>query len=445
MFKKIILSLILILSLVMMINNAYYYPVNGGYDAMLHLRYAKIISEEGRIPTFKETRENYNPPLFYLISGLTTRVYSHFTGLIFFEAAKVWQYVNIVLALVSFYLWLAIIKSISPKKSALPLLFAILLLSLPVWYKTIVMFSIETWFLFTVSLAFWFFINHFLSRPNIANTVILGLLLIVNLLSRLSAVALVLTIFIGLLGLTYLKKISWKRLAAIISLLALMIALGTGWFYYGRRNEAIYGVGEGGEPDLPFFKRQPLSFYIDVPFQLMMTYPMRQNMPLNKLIPIYYDEFWGDFWNYYPQRRFGISVAEVRKDREVSQASRIKTLVLQNQINLVPTFLMLTGFAICLYQFLSTLKRPNRLWLVQGIMLTFTIFTWAGFLVLLTKFPSWKGDSIKASYMLSLLPIFIYFLANNLLVLFKFKKMFFWPAIVWLSFSTLINLNFSWF
>ena len=428
-----------------MVNNAYNYPVNGGYDSRAHLDYAKIISEQWRIPTFEETIENYNPPLFYLISGLVIKGFGQITNQEFFTAAKIWQYVNIVLAVVVSYLWYRIIKELYPKNKLDPKIFLLLLLTLPVWYKTIVMFSIETWFLFTVSLALWFFITRFRIKQDLFNTVILGLILVINLLSRLSAIVLVITVFFGLAGLAYTKKISLRKTISTLVILSILVSVGTVWFYFGKRHEGIYAVGEVSEPDVPFFQRQPLSFYIDIPFKLMMTYPMRQSIPINKLIPIYYSDFWGDFWNYYPQRRFGITISEVRQDREKSVPQRIKALVLQNQINLTPTILIFFGFFTTLYKFLAKIKKPDFFWLVDGIMLMLTILSWAGFIALITKYPNWKGDSIKASYMFYLMPVFIYFLFNLLVDLYKSKRIIFWPVSLWLTFAGLINLHFSWF
>lgn len=427
-----------------MVNNAYHYPVNGGYDAALHLRYAKIISEEWRIPTFEETRENYNPPLFYIVSGLLVRGYSYLSGQEFFEAAKIWQFANIILAMISVYFWCQIIQSVYYQKTKYQLVYLVLLLSIPVWYKTAVMFSIEIWFLFTVSLAFWFLITHYFFKPSWRNLIILSLIMLVNLLSRLSSIALLGSLLTGLLAFSYWKKVSMLKTLLIISVVACIITIGSGWFYLGRHDEGIYGVGEGGEPETPFFKRQPLSFYIDVPFTLMMTYPVRQSTPVNKLIPIFYNEFWGDFWNYFPQRRFGLTVLQVRQDRETTTPERVSRLVLQNQVNLVSTLAMALGMFLLTWRIFANLKKPNSRWLIDVTLLAYTFLSWVGFIILLTKFPSWKGDSIKATYMISLLPIFIYFIIETCLAI-KTKIYIFGPIVIWLALATMINLNFSWF
>jgi len=422
-----------------MVHNAYFYPINAGYDASLHLRYADIVSHQWRIPTFKESRENYNPPLFYLASGLTGRIAQNLTNQEYLSAIKVWQYVSIILATVSLYLWYLIIKKLHPKNNFLQISFLVLLFSLPVFHKTIVMFSIETWFLFTTSVSFWFLITHFLSKPNLKNTFILSLLLVVNLLTRMSAIVLLITVLAAFLGLIFNKKLSFKKAFLFFCLLLVIIFGLTSWFYLGRPSQEIYGVGEGGEVEIPFFKRQPISFYLDVPFKFMMTHPIRLTDPLNKLIPIYYSEFWGDFWNYYSQRRFGISVIARKKDHYLTSGKRVASLALQNQINLPATLLIVSGF---IYLVIKNRKKMN---IPESLFLTFTLFTWLGFLTLLTKYPSWKGDSIKASYMLYNLPIFIYALTVFIFKVLRKYKYLFIPIIIYLSATTIINLIWSWY
>lgn len=439
MVKKIILIIVIALGLGFMFHNAYFYPVTAGYDAWLHLRYADTVSHQWRIPTFEETRENYNPPLFYLVSGLTGRLAQKLTNQDYFTAIKGWQYVSILLATVSLYLWFLIVKKLHPEDKLFQAGFIIILFSLPVFHKTIVMFSIETWFLFTTSLSFWFLITRFIDKPNLRNTLFLSLLLVINFLTRMSAVVLLITVAVALISLFIKKKISLKKMVLVSSLISFIIYCSTSWFYLGRNSQEVYGVGEGGELTIPFFKRQPISFYLDVPFKFMMTHPIRLTEPLNKLIPIYYSEFWGDFWNYYSQRRFGISVEARKKDHYLTSGERVANLALQNQINFPATLLMVSGFIYLL------LKNKKRLNLPESLFLTFTLFTWLGFLALLTKYPSWKSDSVKASYMLSNLPIFAYALTIFVFKFLKGYKYFFVPVIIYLFSSTIINLVWSWY
>jgi len=428
-----------------MFHNAYFFTTDAGYDAMLHMRYSKIISHEFRIPSFQETRENYNPPAFYLISGLIGRIVSTFLNQDFFSSLKAWQYLSVLLATLSLYLWYKISLKLFSKNQLLSFSFVALIFSLPVFQKTIVMFSIETFFLFLTSLIFYYLAFHFLPKPSYKTTTILSLLVSLILLTRMSGVVIFLTIVFVFFGLLIIKKITLKKLILYLGLLLTIVFLSTSWFYIGRRDQDIYGVGEGGQPDKPFFQRQPLLFYTDVPFKFMMTYPVRLHEPLNKLVPIYYSEFWGDFWNYYPQRRFGYPISIIRKNRYFSPPKRVANLALQNQINLLPTLIMIAGFSYFAFKnFYTTFTKPDQKWLIESSFIVLSIFTWLGFLALLTKYPSWKGDSIKASYMLYNLPIFVYFSLSFLVIKLK-SKIFLVPIVIWLLIATVINLYWGWF
>ena len=78
------------------------------------------------------------------------------------------------------------------------------------------------------------------------------------------------------------------------------------------------------------------------------------------------------------------------------------------------------------------------------LLITFLV-TWVGFLYSITFHGSLKGDSIKASYMLFILPIFVYFQVNFLFEVVKKNKYIFVPVVVWLTLTTVINLWWSWY
>ena len=430
MVKKILVTIGLLAGLILVFHNAGAYPYNAGYDSGLHLKYAEIVSREWRIPTFAETRENYNPPLFYLISGLIGKNFSF----------KFWQYLNVTLALFSLWLWYRVFVKLQPKNKMIPVAAIILVFSWPVFHKTIVMFSLEAFFMLTTALDLWLFINRCQININFKKLLTLSILVTANLMSRMPGLITVVVISAGIIALWLSQKLTFKQVGRYLTVFWLVIGLGSGWFYLGRSRQEVFGVGEGGESEKPFFQRQPIAFYVDVPFTLMMTYPMRQNLPLNKMIPIFYNEFWGDFWNYYPQPRFGLALAEVRKNRELSNPQRIKSLVLQNQINLLPTLLMISGF---IYLLLKNMTK--KFILVEAMMGLFAVLTWLGFLALLTKYPSWKSDSVKASYMLFVLPI--YGFATSLFV-FQFLKKYrplFILSVVILILAAIVNFSWSWY
>ena len=308
------------------------------------------------------------------------------------------------------------------------------------------MFSIELFFMFLTSLIFWYFITVFQPKPSLSKIIILSGLIVINLLTRMSAIVTISTMIIGMFGLGYIKKLNWRKVINYLAVLLILTAIGTSWFYYGRRHEDIYNVGEGKESEIPFFKLQPLSFYTNIPFKFMMTYPFRLTVPLNEMIPLYYSEFWGDFWNFYSQRRYGISVDARKKDHYLSSPERVANLALQNQVNLPFTLLMITSFIYFIIQAIKGfLIKSNHKWLNETIFLAFSCLTWLGFLALLTKFPSWKSDSVKASYMLYNIPIFVYFTVVFLFEVLKKHKVIFIPVAIYLILASGINLWWCWY
>src|SRR3954463_12521241 len=52
---------------VVVVYNAFHYPSVAGYDAELHIQYARTLVTDWRIPT--ELRNYYTPPGFFLLAG----------------------------------------------------------------------------------------------------------------------------------------------------------------------------------------------------------------------------------------------------------------------------------------------------------------------------------------------------------------------------------------
>ena len=348
--------------------------------------------------------------------------------------------------MVGLYLWFKIIAKLHPTNKLIPYFCIVWIFSLPVFQKMMPMYTIEPFLLFTIALVFWYFIIIFQPKPTLKKTIILSILTSINILSRLSSLILPPTIVFGMLGLGLLKRISWKKVLGFSAIFIIITITTSGWFYYARRNEKIIGAGTGKIQDSTFSK-YGLSFHTDIPFHHMMTYPLR--LPpenLNFLIPVYYSTFWGDYWNYYAQSRFNISSDALRNDRYIVNTQRIKSLSLQNQVNLIPTLLLLSGLFYHLIQVFK--KIPSQLsdkWLTQSMFLVFFSLTWLGFLYFITFHPSWKNDGIKACYMLFSIPILIYMATVLLLKKIRKNKIIFIPIIIWLILATSINLWWSWY
>jgi len=435
--------------ILLMTSNAIHYDYLGGYDAWGHIKYAKITSQQWRFPTKTESHESYNPPLFYLLSGSIIRLTSIVNNQDFESSINAFKPVGIFLAISYLLAWFKIFQRLYPKQKTSQVIFIILLFSLPVFHKTIVMLNTEILLMTLVSFALWYFIAVFQDKPTIKKTLVLAGLTSLALLTRFPALPLFIAIMIGILGLGFIKKITWKNSLKLLLVFLIFVVTATSWFYYGRRQHGIYTGGRNSEPtEIPFFKRQSLAFYFDIPFTLMMNYPIRfsPQTPLNRLIPIYYSDLWGDWWNYFSQRRFGISVEDRRQDHYLTTPQRVANLALQNKINFPTTLLIVVGFCSLILRTIKAIyKKPNNKWLTELIFLNLSLLTWIGLLIFLTKYPYYKANGVKPSYMLSAIPVFIYSAVTFLLGVLKKNKPIFISLTLWLAFSTAINLWFDYY
>lgn len=457
MHKNTILALFLILFSFIYLHNAYFYPVAGGFDGPLHFAYTEIISSKFRIPTYEETREFYNPPIFYLTSGLLARFLEFFTKIEFKIVLKSWQYINVFFTLATAVIWYKILLSLYPKKLTVALAFLILFLSAPVVAKTTAMYNPETLFMFLSSLTWWFLIKKYFKNPSIKNILILSILTIFALLTRIPGMIILASVIVVNLLMFLSKKISSRLLIRNSALFLIIIFLATSWYYIGGIEKGVYKFGEYKADveinQVSFFLRQPISFYIDVPFVLLMTSPYRggfSTLP-NRLIPIYYSEFWGDYWNYYRHQRYPLSEEEEKKFEsnkfKISQ-KRLNLLAWQNRINLPLTLLMIIGTAFIGIKniiFFMRKKADKRI-LVENGLFIFNLLTWLAFMYALIKFPQhWKGDNIKPTYMLFNIPVMYYFLTIFLFVNLRKNKILFTLFIISIIAATLSNLFFIYY
>ena len=183
-----------------------------------------------------------------------------------------------------------------------------------------------------------------------------------------------------------------------------------------------------------------------------MKTPIRPYFP-NRFIPIFYSTFWGDYWNYYRQQRFPLSEEEEIKFSESTNkvkisAARLNLLAWQNRINLIPSLILLIGMAAGVFHAIKNLRLGRTLdqqRLGEVFLATFFIVAFLAFFYTNIQFPNtYKGDTIKASYILFAIPALIYF-GVKFLISFSQKKFIFYPAILILVISIIFNLNFAWF
>jgi len=450
MLKNKIVWLILLLAGVILVHNILTYPPKGGFDYVRRTTYSRIISQEFRFPTYEETSEVYDAPAFYFLSGLMARGIAAISHSEFLDALAHVRFLTAILGLVSFYLWYKIFNHLYPKNKFGSVFFILFLASVPVFYRVGAMIVSELLTCFNTALTFYYFICHFLTKPSYKKSVILSLLISFGLLTRISFFAIALAIFIGILIWFGAKK-KWWLAVKLLSVIALIILILTGWFYLGRHQGKLlnFGIVKELYDQVPDHEPIRLDFYYDIPFKLMINYPIRPYLSYpSYLLPIYYSDFWGDYWNYFPQRRFGPDEFQTAKvKRQVYSEARRKYLAWQVQVNLIPTLIMIAGFSYFFFTRLrSLIKRKADVKTISEFILALAvIFIWGSLVAIVTKYPGGEGDWIKAPYSLLIVPIYIYSTSVFLFTWLKKYPIVYWSTLVILLFSIMNNFIFSWF
>lgn len=450
--KTIILLGILFFFLALFIHNAWYYPPKAGYDSFIHYFYTRILIFENRIPIPKDTPESYNPPLFYFLSGKLAQIFMPFFKKDLFDALKSWQILMALVLPVAGYLWFDIFRYLNPKNKNFAYLFLIWLLSLPVLNKMLPMYNIEIFQMIQTTLVLWFFIKYFLPKPTINKTIILGFFCGFLLLTRIMSALLLTSLGLFIILLWRWQKISFKKMLAINIIFAIFTLLIGGWYYYFYKDYGVFDSGENIKEfeGIPLLKRQPKSFYFDTFFRTMMKTPIRPYFP-NRFIPIFYSDFWGDYWNYFRQRRYPLTEKEEKQfknNKEKISSVRLKMLAWQNRINLIPTIIIIIGFFIyflkTLFLFIKRVKL-SHVQLSESFFALFFNVVFLGFLYTNFKFPNlYKGDTVKASYILFTIPILIYF-ATKIFIKIKNRRLIFYFLLISLLISFLFNLRFDFY
>lgn len=428
-------------------HNALYYPARGSFDAASHYNYAKVLTTFWRMPTFKESAHFFNPPLWYFFGGLITNIFAPVISENLFilnywkPSVKIWQLLNPLFTILTVFFWLKIYQKFYPKDKNRWLFFIFFLFSLPVLQKMTAMLSIEPLLLFFSSAALFVFINKFLNSYKSNSLIIVGFILGLALLSKITIFSLIFTLLIVIVFIKIIKKKSFNFLAKSIILLLLPILLISGWFYVWKQYHQ-HGITSLAKPG-----KQEKAFFFSLIPRLMLSYPMRQYFG-QRFWPIMYTDFWGDYWNYYSQRRFGIDIEYIRTVNKLETTpERIKVLIYQNAINIPATLLMAVAFFWACWEtakkFLKKDYSQKNLFYLTLII--FFSLTCLGYLWFQSRTPKWDGSLTKPFHMLFVWPVPVFFATEFLFDITKKKKFLQLVIVLFFIFNFISNLIFGWF
>ncbi len=154
----------------------------------------------------------------------------------------------------------------------------------------------------------------------------------------------------------------------------------------------------------------------------LFTDPVRSAFP-NQLLPVFYSEVWGDYWQYFVvsgfDSRTGEAISGGELERLLAQEPPFPWLVTNrfqinsylgrvNLVSLFPTALALAAIFFAVMQIIRELRRAEDTERAKGLLLImlFVATSLAGYFWFLIMYPNPdKGDTIKATYLLQIFPL----------------------------------------
>ena len=399
------IKIILFVILFIMIFNVFSYYHEFGYDGQDHKWYIEVLPLD--LPTQNDTKEFFSPPLPYLLPSIIDSicdnlVEANLTSLncnIFY--GNISQLFQLLMFLIILFCYLKILNLLSENRKYKNLTL-ILLLLIPVNYKTFVMIRGEPYvsFFFFLILYLLFSIISEDKDINRLDYVLLTLLMAGLGLSRQWGLLLLPGIFLTIFLVSKYKdkefSKKYTRLVFSSSIFSFPLYF---WFYIHLFLNYGSITAFNREP-LPFnFLNQSTSFYFDLALVDIFTRPIRGFSLENKLFPILYSETWGDYFGYF-------LITHAKGGLEANYEI-VPYLGRVNLFALVPTFLFIFG----IFYFFVIFKKLNvNQKIIYSTFLLCVSFMWIGYMWFVIKYPNYsKGDTIKATFILQLIQLLPFF------------------------------------
>ncbi len=228
-------STFVLIGLAVRVHNGLCFPVLASYDGFAHFTYVWQLSSTWRIPLPTAGWEFFQPPFYYaLMAGL-------WTALVGTDPVRRLQIGVVIVAVASLVhvavVWDAVRRR-APDDLRLQLAAVVFMLFLPVHLYSAGFLGNEGLTAVLCSLAFSVLLAH-LRRPTWPRSFVLGLLLGLAMLTKVTAVAVVVGA-LATIALDGVRQRRWRPTAAHLAVVLVTLLATSGWYY--ARNVAHYGT-----------------------------------------------------------------------------------------------------------------------------------------------------------------------------------------------------------
>ncbi len=365
--------------------NAWRFDWLRGYDAFADDLYATVVSSDLRLPGVVETGVWHTPPLWFALAGGLRRLASA-TGLD--PVQRPGQLLAAAAGLAICVLTLLLARTLWPERRGLHLLALVFTASSPALVRASAMYHPETLATALAAGGLLVAVRALAGgRPTLLAGAGAGALLGLGALTRAWGLA-VLAAVVLVLVLDAWRHSRWGPALALVLVSSLLVGP---WLV---NEQVAHGSALAFNRDAPstsVLDRRPASFYLGPHALAVFRSPVAPDFR-NELVPHLYADWWGDWaltWDTSPPPAPG----QLLDDGVVSARVR------QSYLGVLPTLLALAGLAAL--GFLAIARRSAAL----AVLPLAALAVLTAYVAFAVRYPSTDGDTIKGTYLLSVLPV----------------------------------------
>lgn len=358
-----------------------------GYDAFHIVRYAEIVTGEGRLPGPADTDVWHNPPFFFVVAGGAQRLAAALGRET--DPYKGGQLVSVLAAVGIALFAFLIARELFPRSRVAQLGTLGFAVTTPVLVRGATMYHPDPLAALLVAAATFVTVRAFArSEFGLAGAAGAGLLVGLATLTRAWALA----ALAGLALAFTLKAIASRGERDVVRatgvMLGVALALALPWLAYKTVRYGDPLAFSRPDPTQWTLDGRPGEFYTGLGLSKLFTEPYSPHFR-NQLLPVTYADWWGDWHRYFriPE--------ELRQDPEKLPREYGRPLALQSLVGILPSLLILAGLVG-----LSVAAVRRRSFALLALLASFALLA-ASFVYFLVANPKADGDNIKALYILS--------------------------------------------
>ncbi len=379
----------LVLAALLLAWNIGHFPWLRSYDASASNQYAQVLEREHRLPRESETDVWHNPPLFFLVAGAVSAGVGH-TGI--GEPGRAVQAISAACVLATMLLTMLMAREFFPRSRWIPVIALVLAATTPVLVRAGSLYHPEPLATLLTTAGLYVAVRA-LARGTLSWRVglLAGLLLGFANLTRTWALAALVAVLVGF-GLAALKAADRRALGALLAATASAVVLVAPWLVV---KTVLHGSPLAYSRPVPsewLQRGRPADFWLPPSPLALVRAPYDPHFR-NRVLPVLYADWWGDYWRVYriPE--------DLHSSPVTLPPAYTRPLERQAAVGWIVALATLLGLTAL------TIQAVRRRDVALGTMLFSLGLLALSYLGFLVRYPKLDGDNIKALYALNAAPV----------------------------------------